>query len=95
MMIARGRNPTLEALRRPGKDFGPLLAAAYEAQLGGVFHDVPRALEWLGQQHHLEVPEDVCSILLQNAAERFAELALDCQSQRAPSLRLSQRRWSQ
>jgi tRNA nucleotidyltransferase (CCA-adding enzyme) len=64
--ILMGRH-LVECGMAPGKDFGPLLAAAYEAQLDGVFPDLPHALRWLGQQDHLAVPDDVRSALLQKA----------------------------
>ena len=35
--------------RRPGPEFGALLAAAFEAQLEGSFTDLPGALAWLGR----------------------------------------------
>jgi tRNA nucleotidyltransferase (CCA-adding enzyme) len=39
----------------PGKSFGVLLAAAYEAQLEGAFADLPEALSWLRQQRDLKI----------------------------------------
>ena len=38
-LIAQGRSP--------GPEFGPILAAAYEAQLEGAFTDLPGAFDWL------------------------------------------------
>jgi tRNA nucleotidyltransferase (CCA-adding enzyme) len=43
----------------PGKDFSVILGRAYEAQLEGVFFDLPHALEWLGEQGDLPLTEGV------------------------------------
>jgi tRNA nucleotidyltransferase (CCA-adding enzyme) len=37
----------------PGKAFGPILAAAYDAQLEGVFNDLTGAFTWLDRQRSL------------------------------------------
>lgn len=43
----------------PGRDFGVILDAAYEAQLEGRFFDREQALSWLASEPALPVPEDV------------------------------------
>jgi tRNA nucleotidyltransferase (CCA-adding enzyme) len=50
--ILMGRH-LLELGLSPGKSFGVILAAAYEAQLEGAFADLPEALAWLRQRHGL------------------------------------------
>jgi len=50
--ILMGRH-LLELGLPPGKSFGVILAAAYEAQLEGAFADLPEALSWLRRQHDL------------------------------------------
>ncbi len=47
----------------PGRDFGLILDAAFDAQLEGSFFDVPGALKWLGSEIHLPLPESVRSKL--------------------------------
>lgn len=54
--ILKGRH-LIDCGLEPGKHFSPLLAAAYEAQLDGAFLDVPGALDWLGQQGHLQAAQ--------------------------------------
>jgi tRNA nucleotidyltransferase (CCA-adding enzyme) len=51
--ILLGRH-LLELGLSPGKSFGVILAAAYEAQLEGAFLDLPQALSWLRRQPHLK-----------------------------------------
>jgi tRNA nucleotidyltransferase (CCA-adding enzyme) len=41
----------------PGREFGVILEAAFEAQLEGEFFDVPQALRWLGTQDELPLTE--------------------------------------
>jgi len=47
--ILMGRH-LLQAGLIPGKAFGAIIAAAYDAQLEGMFHDLPGALAWLDKQ---------------------------------------------
>jgi len=49
----------IELGMKPGKDFGLILEAAFDAQLEGKFFDVAEGLRWLGQAPGLPVPEDV------------------------------------
>ena len=42
----------------PGRQIGEIVDRAYEAQLEGMFFDLPQALEWLRQQP-LQLPEEV------------------------------------
>jgi tRNA nucleotidyltransferase (CCA-adding enzyme) len=48
-LIDRGLNP--------GRDFGVILHAAYEAQLEGKFFDLPEALRWAAQEEDLPLTE--------------------------------------
>lgn len=47
--ILLGRH-LIEAGLEPGREFGPLLDAAYEAQLEGTFADLDQAREWLAER---------------------------------------------
>jgi tRNA nucleotidyltransferase (CCA-adding enzyme) len=40
----------------PGRDFGVILEAAYDAQLEGKFFDLEQALRWLGTETSLPLP---------------------------------------
>ncbi len=53
----------IELGMKPGKDFGLILDAAFDAQLEGKFFDVAEGLRWLGQAPELPVPDDVCQRL--------------------------------
>jgi tRNA nucleotidyltransferase (CCA-adding enzyme) len=53
--ILMGRN-LIELGMAPGKEFGPLLDAAYDAQLEGKFFDLDQALRWLVAENGLELP---------------------------------------
>jgi tRNA nucleotidyltransferase (CCA-adding enzyme) len=55
--ILLGRH-LLELGLSPGKSFGVILAAAYEAQLDGAFLDLPEALSWLRRQPRLKVGKE-------------------------------------
>jgi tRNA nucleotidyltransferase (CCA-adding enzyme) len=44
----------IERGMQPGRRFGELLKAAFEAQLEGAFQDLDGALVWL-EKHHPEV----------------------------------------
>jgi tRNA nucleotidyltransferase (CCA-adding enzyme) len=54
--ILKGRH-LVELGMSPGKDFGRILDAAYEAQLEGKFFDLDQARAWLAAQEQLELPE--------------------------------------
>jgi tRNA nucleotidyltransferase (CCA-adding enzyme) len=54
--ILKGRH-LMELGMSPGKTFGRILDAAYEAQLEGKFFDVDQAYGWLATQGQLELPE--------------------------------------
>jgi tRNA nucleotidyltransferase (CCA-adding enzyme) len=41
----------------PGRDFGVILHAAYEAQLEGKFFDLPQALRWAAREQDLPLPQ--------------------------------------
>jgi len=56
--ILMGRH-LLELGMQPGRDFGILLAAAFEAQLEGKFFDLSQALSWLASEPGLTLPADV------------------------------------
>jgi tRNA nucleotidyltransferase (CCA-adding enzyme) len=43
----------------PGKELGPILHEAFEAQLEGNFFDLPGAFRWLGVQAEFQLPEEV------------------------------------
>jgi len=43
----------------PGKQFGVMLHAAYDAQLEGKFFDLPQALRWLGEEPSFNLNETV------------------------------------
>lgn len=40
---------------KPGPEFGAILAEAFDAQLEGIFFDLPQALGWLGNQRDLKL----------------------------------------
>jgi tRNA nucleotidyltransferase (CCA-adding enzyme) len=48
--ILQGRH-LIERGLVPGPEFGPILTAAFEAQLDGAFHDLPGAVAWF-ESHH-------------------------------------------
>jgi tRNA nucleotidyltransferase (CCA-adding enzyme) len=54
--IVMGRH-LLEMGLPPDKNFGVILDRAYDAQLEGVFFDLPHALEWLRSQSDLPIPK--------------------------------------
>ena len=56
--ILLGRH-LIELGMEPGKDFGRILDAAFDAQLEGKFFDVPEARRWLGMEPDLPLTEDV------------------------------------
>jgi len=60
--ILKGRH-LVELGMSPGKHFGPILDAAYEAQLEGRFFDVDQAYAWLTSQDQLGLPETVRAAL--------------------------------
>ena len=43
----------------PGKELGPILHEAFEAQLEGNFFDLPGAFRWLSAQAEFQLPEEV------------------------------------
>lgn len=53
--ILQGRH-LIECGLQPSKRFGEILAAAFEAQLEGAFHDLPGGFEWLSNAHQLHKP---------------------------------------
>jgi len=55
--ILKGRH-LVELGLPPGKDFGVILHHAYEAQLEGVFFDLPQALNWLREHGELPLSEE-------------------------------------
>ena len=56
--ILMGRH-LLELGMLPGRPFGVILDAAYEAQLEGQFFDLPEAFRWLAAETTLPLPEPV------------------------------------
>jgi tRNA nucleotidyltransferase (CCA-adding enzyme) len=56
--ILLGRH-LIELGMSPGRDFGVILDAAFEAQLEGQFFDVPQAFRWLKVQCDLPLPQTV------------------------------------
>jgi len=54
--ILKGRH-LLQLGMTPGKSFGQILDAAYEAQLEGKFFDLDQAYAWLAKESGLELPE--------------------------------------
>ena len=46
----------LELGLKPGAAFGTILREAFDAQIEGVFFDLPQALRWLAAQEHLPLP---------------------------------------
>lgn len=56
--ILMGRH-LLEVGLEPGRDFGAILDAAYEAQLEGKFGDLQAAWTWLAQEAGLPLPKSV------------------------------------
>ena len=55
--ILLGRH-LIEIGLKPGKEFGVLLAAAYDAQLEGKFFDRPQAMRWLAGQPSFNLPQE-------------------------------------
>jgi len=55
--ILLGRH-LIELGMRPGREFGVILEAAFDAQLEGRFLDLPEALRWLEAHGELPLPED-------------------------------------
>ncbi|HXJ59758.1 MAG TPA: polynucleotide adenylyltransferase [Verrucomicrobiae bacterium] len=53
--ILMGRH-LIELGLAPGRDFGVILEAAYDAQLEGKFFDLEQALRWLGTETNLPLP---------------------------------------
>jgi hypothetical protein len=49
----------LELGMPPSKEMGKILHAAFDAQLEGLFFDVPQALRWLGEQKDIVLAADV------------------------------------
>jgi len=56
--ILMGRH-LMELGFKPGKEFGVILDAAFDAQLEGKFADVPGALRWLDAEPGLSLPETI------------------------------------
>ncbi len=56
--ILRGRD-LIQLGMAPGKDFGAILARAFEAQLEGKFSDLSGAFAWLAQQNDFKLPMEV------------------------------------
>ena len=56
--ILMGRH-LIELGMEPGRDFGVILDAAYEAQIEGKFFTVPEALCWLAGEKGLPMSEGV------------------------------------
>ena len=56
--ILLGRH-LIELGMRPGREFGVILKAAFDAQMDGSFFDVPQAFRWLRAQSELPLPEVV------------------------------------
>jgi tRNA nucleotidyltransferase (CCA-adding enzyme) len=56
--ILLGRH-LIELGMQPGREFGVILEAAFDAQLEGSFFDVPQAFRWLCTQSELPLPETV------------------------------------
>jgi tRNA nucleotidyltransferase (CCA-adding enzyme) len=54
--ILMGRH-LIEFGLKPGKEFGDILAAAYDAQLEGTFSDLSQACRWLAEQQELPLSE--------------------------------------
>jgi tRNA nucleotidyltransferase (CCA-adding enzyme) len=54
--ILLGRH-LIELGMQPGREFGVILEAAFDAQLEGSFFDLPQAFRWLGAQDELPLPE--------------------------------------
>jgi tRNA nucleotidyltransferase (CCA-adding enzyme) len=54
--ILMGRH-LIELGMSPGKEFGDILAAAYDAQLEGVFSNLTQAFRWLAEQSELPLSE--------------------------------------
>ena len=54
--ILLGRH-LIELGMQPGREFGVIIEAAFDAQLEGKFFDLPQAFRWLGAQDELPLPE--------------------------------------
>jgi tRNA nucleotidyltransferase (CCA-adding enzyme) len=54
--ILKGRH-LIELGLTPGREFGAILDAAFEAQLEGKFLDLPQAWRWLSEQQRFDLPE--------------------------------------
>ncbi len=54
--ILQGRH-LIELGMNPGKEFGPILDLAFEAQLEGKFSDLPGAWSWLAEQQEFLLPD--------------------------------------
>ena len=61
--ILLGRH-LMEIGLKPGRDFGRILAAAFDAQLEGAFLDLPNAWRWLAEQSPATLPEAAREALL-------------------------------
>jgi tRNA nucleotidyltransferase (CCA-adding enzyme) len=70
--ILLGRH-LIELGMMPGKDFKPVLEAAYDAQLEGKFYELPQALEWLGNQQDIVLPEAVRRALAGRISDYLSE----------------------
>ncbi len=60
--ILQGRH-LCELGLKPGPEFGPILEAAFAAQLEGKFADLDQALAWLKRQEDLALPAEVLAAL--------------------------------
>jgi tRNA nucleotidyltransferase (CCA-adding enzyme) len=56
--ILKGRH-LLHLGMKPGRELGPILHDAYEAQLEGAFQNIEGAFQWLKQQRNLPLPSTV------------------------------------
>jgi tRNA nucleotidyltransferase (CCA-adding enzyme) len=54
---------------KPGPEFGAILHEAYDAQLEGKFFELNQAFQWLADQKHLAVPDEMRQTLRAKAAE--------------------------
>ena len=57
----------LELGMTPGREFGVLLEAAFEAQIEGAFEDLPGAFAWLASQDEIALPEDTRRAAIEKA----------------------------
>jgi len=60
--ILQGRH-LCELGLKPGPEFGPILEAAFAAQMEGKFADLDQALAWLKRQENLGLPAEVLTAL--------------------------------